>query len=96
MAVNNIVFLATDTHYTAINNLTYNADLGDPGSPLLPARNAFEIITGPVGEDVDPIDQTHMGIPAVLDPIQLYNPAAEQAYGQQQAHEILRFQLLAE
>ena len=37
-----------------------------------------------------------MGIPAVLDPIQLYDPAAEQTYEQQQAQEILRFQLQAQ
>ena len=188
-AINNVVFLTTDNHYTAINNLTYNADPGDPSSPLLPARNAFEIITGPLGADVDPIDQTHnvdvyglslrdadrkvvdtwngdipdakgnttglrqdgfdpiglepafpglvpesvvaagmpageviagdfvsfrsftytvlrfdrgslavrvMGIPAILDPIQLYDPAAEQTYEQQTAHEILRFHVLAQ
>jgi alkaline phosphatase D len=187
--INNVVFLTTDNHYTAINNLTYNADPGDPSSPLLLARNAFEIITGPLGADVDPIDQTHnvdvyglslrdadrkvvdtwngdipdakgntsglrqegfdpigleatfpglvpesvvaagmpdgaviagdfvsfrsftyavlrfdraalavrvMGIPAILDPIQLYDPAAEQTYEQQTAQEILRFQLLAQ
>jgi hypothetical protein len=188
-AINNVVFLTTDNHYTTINNLMYNADPGDPTSPLLPARNEFEIITGPLGADVDPIDQTHsvdvyglplrdadrkvvdtwngdipdstgktsglrpdgfdpigleasfpglvpesvvasgmpagvitaadfvsyrsftytvlrfdrgslavrvMGIPAVLDPIQLFDPAAEQTYERQQAQEILRFQLLAQ
>jgi hypothetical protein len=187
--INNVVFLTTDNHYTAINNLTYNADPGDPGSPLLPARNAFEIITGPLGADVDPIDQTHnvdvyglslrdadrkvvdtwngdipdskgktnglkqagfdpigleatfpglvassvvaegmpqgqiiaadfvsfrtfsytvlkfdrgslavrvMGMPAVLDPIALYDPATERAYEQTTAHEILRFQVTAQ
>jgi hypothetical protein len=187
-AINNVVFLTTDNHYTMINNLSYNADPGDPSSPLLPARNAFEIITGPLGADVDPIDQTHnvdvyglslrdadrkvvdtwngdipdskgntsglgqegfdpigleasfpglvagsvvaagmpagdviagdfvsfrsftysvlrfergslavrvMGIPAVLDPIQLYNSAADQTYERQEAQEIIRFQLLA-
>lgn len=188
-AINNVVFLTTDNHYTAINNLTYNADPGDPASPLLQARNAFEIITGPLGADVDPIDQTHnvdvyglslrdadrkivdtwngdipdakgntnglvqegfdpigleatfpglvpesvaaagmpageisagdfvsfrsfsyavlrfdrdslavrvMGMPAVLDPIQLYDAAAEKTYEQQTAQEILRFELLAQ
>jgi alkaline phosphatase D len=187
--VNNVVFLTTDNHYTATNNLMYNADPGDPASPLLPARNAIEIITGPLGADVDPIDQAHnvdvyglslrdadrkvvdtwngdipdskgntaglrqdgfdpigleatfpglvatsvvaagmpageviaadfvsfrsftytvlrfdrgslavrvMGIPAVLDPIQLYDPALEQTYEKQEAQEILRFQLLAQ
>jgi hypothetical protein len=37
-----------------------------------------------------------MGIPAVLDPIQLYDPMVEQTYEQQAAHEVLRFQLLAQ
>jgi phosphodiesterase/alkaline phosphatase D-like protein len=188
-AINNVVFLTTDNHYTAVNNLAYNADPGDPSSPLLPARNAFEVITGPLGADVDPIDQTHnvdvyglslrdadrkvvdtwngdtpdvkgntsglrqdgfdpigleasfpglvpesvvaagmppgeiiagdfvsfrsftytvlrfdrgslavrvMGIPATLDPIQLFDPAAEHSYEQQAAQEILRFQLMAQ
>jgi alkaline phosphatase D len=187
--INNVVFLTTDNHYTAVNNLMYNADPGDPTSPLLPARNAMEVITGRLGADVDPIDQTHnvdvyglslrdadrnvvdtwngdipdskgntaglrqegfdpigleatfpglvagsvvaagmprgeviagdfvsfrsftytvlrfdrgslavrvMGIPAVLDPIQLFDPAIEQTYERQEAQEILRFQLLAQ
>jgi phosphodiesterase/alkaline phosphatase D-like protein len=187
--IHNVVFLTTDNHYTAINNLTYNAEPGDPTTPLLPARNAFEIITGPLGADVDAIDQTHnvdvyglslrdadrkvvdtwngdladakgkfdglrqagfdpiglestfpglvassvisagmpagqivggdfvsfrsfsytvlqldrsslsvrvMGMPAVMDPISLYDPVAEQAYEQQTAKEILRFQILAQ
>jgi phosphodiesterase/alkaline phosphatase D-like protein len=187
--INNVVFLTTDNHYTAINNLQYNADPGDPHSPLLPARNAFEIITGPLGADVDPIDQTHnvdvyglslrdadrkivdtwngdipdskgktdglkqagfdpigleasfpglvadsvvsegmpneqviaadfvsfrtfsytvltfdhgslavrvTGMPAVLDPIQLYDPATERMYEQAAAHEILRFKVNAQ
>jgi hypothetical protein len=188
-AINNVVFLTTDNHYSATNNLQYNADPGDPTSPLVPARNAIEIITGPLGADVDPIDQTHnvdvyglslrdadrkvvdtwngdipdskgntaglkqdgfdpigleatfpglvassvvaagmptgeiiaadfvsfrsftytvlrfdraslavrvMGIPAVLDPTQLFDPATEQTYERQEAQEILRFQLLAQ
>jgi alkaline phosphatase D len=187
--INNVVFLTTDNHYTAINNLSYNADPATPDSPLLPARNAFEIITGPLGADVDPLDQLHnvdvyglslrdadrkivdtwngdipdvkgntdglrqqgfdpigleasfpglvpecviaagmpanqivaadfvsfrtfsytvlrldrtslavrvMGIPAVMDPVQLYDPAAEQSYAQQPAQEILRFQIRAQ
>jgi hypothetical protein len=32
-----------------INNLRYRATPEDPSSPLVPARNAFEIITGPIG-----------------------------------------------
>ncbi|MGI9145686.1 MAG: alkaline phosphatase D family protein [Chloroflexota bacterium] len=187
--INNVVFLTTDNHYTAVNNLSYNTDPADPASPFQPARNAFEIITGPLGADVDPIDQTHnvdvyglslrdadrkvvdtwngtipdtkgktdgllqqgydpigleasfpglvansvvatgmpageiipadfvsfrtfsysvlkldhstldvrvMGIPAVLDPTQLFDPLVEQAYERQEAHEILRFQLRAQ
>jgi phosphodiesterase/alkaline phosphatase D-like protein len=186
---NNVVFLTTDNHYTVVNNLSYNADPGDPGSPLVPARNTFEILTGPLGADVDPIDLTHnvdvyglslrdadrkvvdtwngdipdakgkvnglvqqgldpiglepgfpglvassvvaagmpagqiiaadfasfrtfgyavltfdrgslsvrvMGIPAVPDPTQLYDSSAEKTYEQQQAQEILRFQVLAQ
>jgi alkaline phosphatase D len=188
-AIDNVVFLTTDNHYTSINNLTYNTDPGDPTSTQKAARNAFEIITGPLGADVDPIDQTHnvdvyglslrdadrkivdtwngdipdakgntnglrqegfdpigleasfpglvsasvaaagvpageitaadfvsyrsftytvlrfdraslavrvMGLPAVLDPIQLYDPASEQAYEHQPTQEILRFQLMAQ
>jgi hypothetical protein len=37
-----------------------------------------------------------MGIPAVMDPIELYDAAAKQTYERQQAQEILRFQVLAE
>jgi hypothetical protein len=37
-----------------------------------------------------------MGIPAVLDPIQLFDPAIEQTYEHEEAQEILRFQLLAQ
>jgi phosphodiesterase/alkaline phosphatase D-like protein len=48
-AIENVVFLTTDNHNTMINNLRYHAVPGDPSSPLLPARNAFEILTGPIG-----------------------------------------------
>lgn len=188
-AINNVVFLTTDNHNTTINNLMYNTDPGDPSSPLVPARNAFEILTGPLGADTDAIDQTHnvdvyglslrdadrkvvdtwngalpdakgklngliqqgfdpiglepsfpglvassvvaegmpagqivagdfvsfrsfgyavlrfdhtslsvrvMGMPAVMDPTQLFDPLLEKSYEQEQAHEILRFQLLAQ
>jgi alkaline phosphatase D len=188
-AINNVVFLTTDNHYTSINNLTYNADPADPGSDMISARNAFEIITGPLGADVDPLEQTYnvdlyglplraadrkvvdtwngdipdargrtnglrqqgldpigleasfpglvpesvvasgvpageitaadfvsyrsftyavvrferaslsvrvMGMPAVLNPIQLYDPAEEQTYEHQPTQEILRFQVLAQ
>jgi hypothetical protein len=37
-----------------------------------------------------------MGMPAVLDPSELYDANAERAYEQRQADEILRFQLLAQ
>lgn len=37
-----------------------------------------------------------MGLPAVLDPTQLFEPLAEQTYEQERAQEILRFQLLAQ
>jgi phosphodiesterase/alkaline phosphatase D-like protein len=47
--IDNVVFLTTDNHYTQINNLRYHAVPGDPASPRLPARNAFEILTGPLG-----------------------------------------------
>lgn len=46
--IDNVVFLTTDNHYTQINNLRYRAVPGDPGSRR-PARNAFEILTGPLG-----------------------------------------------
>lgn len=48
-AVDNVVFLTTDDHITVINNLSYNTVLDDRSSPLKPARNAFEILTGPLG-----------------------------------------------
>jgi phosphodiesterase/alkaline phosphatase D-like protein len=48
-AVDNVVFLTTDNHYTVINNLLYNPVPDDPQSPLKRTRNAFEILTGPIG-----------------------------------------------
>ncbi len=48
-AIDNVVFLTTDDHYTVINNLSYNATPDDPKSALKPARNAFEVLTGPIG-----------------------------------------------
>jgi alkaline phosphatase D len=45
--IDNVVFLTTDNHYTLINNLRYR----DASGALVPARNAFEIITGPLGAD---------------------------------------------
>jgi hypothetical protein len=48
-AINNVVFISTDNHYTVINNLSYNSDPADPKSLLKPARNSFEIVTGPIG-----------------------------------------------
>ena len=48
-SIENVVFLTTDDHYTVINNLLYNPVPDDPKSPLKRARNAFEILTGPIG-----------------------------------------------
>ncbi len=48
-SIDNVVFLTTDNHYTVINNLKYNSVPDDPSSPLKSARNAFEILTGPMG-----------------------------------------------
>ena len=48
-AINNVVFLTTDNHYTVINNLKYNTVPDNPQSPQKAARNAFEILTGPLG-----------------------------------------------
>lgn len=48
-AIDNVVFLTTDNHYTVINNLKYNATPGNTRSGLKPARNAFEILVGPLG-----------------------------------------------
>jgi alkaline phosphatase D len=48
-AIDNVVFLTTDNHYTQVNDLRYHAVPGDPTSPRLRARNAFEILTGPLG-----------------------------------------------
>jgi alkaline phosphatase D len=47
--IDNVVFLTTDNHDTMINNLRYRQVPEDPSSPLVPARNAFEILTGPIG-----------------------------------------------
>jgi hypothetical protein len=51
-AIDNVVFLTTDAHYTVINNLSYNTNPEDVKSTLKPARNAFEILTGPIGASV--------------------------------------------
>jgi alkaline phosphatase D len=48
-AIDNVVFLTTDNHYTAVNNLAYEVVPDDPRSSRKPARNAFEILTGPLG-----------------------------------------------
>jgi alkaline phosphatase D len=48
-AIDNVVFLTTDNHNTMINNLRYRQVPEDQTSALVPARNAFEIITGPIG-----------------------------------------------
>ena len=48
-AIDNVVFLTTDNHYTAINNLAYETVPDDRRSARRPARNAFEIMTGPLG-----------------------------------------------
>ena len=47
--IDNVVVLTTDNHATVINNLSYNTDPADPKSALKPARNSFEIMTGPLG-----------------------------------------------
>lgn len=48
-AIENVVFLTTDNHYTIVNNLKYNSVVDDPKSPLKAARNSIEILTGPMG-----------------------------------------------
>ena len=48
-AIDNVVFLTTDYHFTSVNQLLYDTVPGNPASPRKPARNAFEIITGPIG-----------------------------------------------
>ena len=48
-AIDNVVFLTTDNHFTAINNLYYELIPDDRRSQRRPARNAFEIMTGPLG-----------------------------------------------
>ena len=47
--IDNVVFLTTDYHFTQVNNLRYHARPGDPSSSRRPARNAWEIIDGPIG-----------------------------------------------
>lgn len=48
-AIDNVVFLTTDNHYTVINDLYYDTVADDRKSPRKRARNAFEIMTGPLG-----------------------------------------------
>ena len=48
-AIDNVVFVTTDNHYTSINNLVYETVPDDPRSARKQARNAFEIMTGPLG-----------------------------------------------
>jgi phosphodiesterase/alkaline phosphatase D-like protein len=48
-AIDNVVFLTTDNHYTAVNNLLYETVPDDRRSERKRARNAFEIMTGPLG-----------------------------------------------
>ncbi len=48
-AIDNVVFLTTDNHYTMVNNLLYEAVPDDPWSARKRPRNAFEIMTGPLG-----------------------------------------------
>jgi phosphodiesterase/alkaline phosphatase D-like protein len=45
-AIDNVVFITTDYHFTAVNNLLYQPA---PGGARKRARNAFEILTGPMG-----------------------------------------------
>src|SRR5262249_50622706 len=47
--IRNVVFLTTDNHYTQMNALRYHATPGDPTSPHVPAGNAVELLTGPIG-----------------------------------------------
>ncbi len=53
-AIDDVVFLSTDNHYTVVNDLRYNATPDDRASPAKPARNAVEIITGPIGAATGP------------------------------------------
>jgi alkaline phosphatase D len=53
-AIDDVVFLSTDNHYTVVNNLRYNVTPDDRASPTRPARNAVEIITGPIGAATGP------------------------------------------
>ena len=48
-AIDNVVFVTTDNHYTSINNLMYETVPDDLRSARKRARNAFEIMTGPLG-----------------------------------------------
>ena len=48
-AIDNVVFLTTDYHFTSMNQLVYDTVPGNPLSPRKRARNAFEIMTGPIG-----------------------------------------------
>ena len=62
--IDNVVFLTTDNHNTMINNLRYHVVPEDQTSPEVPARNAFEILTGPLGASTRPpimLDSTRLG-----------------------------------
>jgi phosphodiesterase/alkaline phosphatase D-like protein len=53
--IDNVVFLTTDYHFTAVNDLWYETDPGERKSPRKRARNAFEIMTGPLGAINGPV-----------------------------------------
>ena len=71
--IDNVVFLTTDNHNTMINNLHYHSVPEDQASPELPARNAFEILTGPLGAGAGP--------PVNVDLAGLEHRAAERLIG---------------
>ena len=53
--IDNVVFITTDYHFTTVNDLYYESDPGNRKSERKRARNAFEIMTGPLGAINGPV-----------------------------------------
>jgi phosphodiesterase/alkaline phosphatase D-like protein len=54
-AIDNVVFVTTDYHFTTVNDLYYETDPGNRKSERKRARNALEIMTGPLGAINGPV-----------------------------------------
>jgi phosphodiesterase/alkaline phosphatase D-like protein len=54
-AIDNVVFLTTDNHFTSVNDLYYESVPDDRKSERKRARNAFEVMAGPLGAITGPV-----------------------------------------